>query len=134
MKVVVPIVGETNDEALSVAIKIARQQEMTLVAMLSRPVSEFDQESVDDEIDALCDRLDNEDIAYSTEVRLGEEDLGLAVAKVAADVEASLVVVSLAQPPTNGKLLLGSQIQRLLVGSPCSVLVVREKTLLEQGE
>lgn len=134
MKVVVPIVGETNDEALSVAIKIARQQEMTLVAMLSRPVSEFDQESVDDEIDALCDRLDNEDIAYSTEVRLGEEDLGLAVAKVAADVEASLVVVSLAQPPTNVKLLLGSQIQRLLVGSPCSVLVVREKTLLEQGE
>ena len=109
MKVVVPIVGETNDEALSVAIKIARQQEMTLVAMLSRPVSEFDQESVDDEIDALCDRLDNEDIAYSTEVRLGEEDLGLAVAKVAVDVEASLVVVSLAQPPTNGKLLLGRE-------------------------
>lgn len=128
MTVVVPLIRDANDDALSTAIKIARQQDMTLVAILSRPVSEFDQISIDEEIDALSDRLDREDIAYSMEVRLGEDELGVATAEVAADVDASLVVVSLAKRPANGKLLLGSQIQRVLVDTPCSVLVVPEGT------
>lgn len=64
MTVVVPLIRDANDDALSTAIKIARQQDMTLVAILSRPVSEFDQISIDEEIDALSDRLDREDIAY----------------------------------------------------------------------
>ncbi|MDP9807116.1 nucleotide-binding universal stress UspA family protein [Trueperella bonasi] len=128
MTVVVPVLDDAKDEALRVAIQIARRESMPLVALLNRPVSEFDQESVDAEIDALSDRLDREDIAYSTEVRLASQDLGASLAEVATHVEASIVVVSLAQRPTNGKLLLGSQIQRLLVESPCSVLVVREGT------
>lgn len=134
MAVIVPIIRESNDDALEAAIQIAKSQDVPLVAVLSRPVEEFDEQKLSEEIDALSDRLDREDIAYSTEVRLGEEGIAKAIAEAASDVDASLVVVSLAQRPANGKLLLGSQIQRLLVDSPCSVLVVRQGLLPTAAE
>lgn len=126
MPIVVPV-NQGIDEALTSAIELAQRQDHKLIALLHRPLHECDQDFVDQEIDALTDQLDAADIAFSIEVRVGEKDLATHISELVTEEKADLVVVSLARKPVNGKLLLGSQIQKLLVECPCSVLVVREK-------
>ncbi|MDF2419986.1 universal stress protein [Trueperella pyogenes] len=126
MPIVVPV-NQGIDEALTSAIELAQRQDHKLIALLHRPLHECDQDFVDQEIDALTDQLDAADIAFSIEVRVGEKDLATHISELVTKEKADLVVVSLARKPVNGKLLLGSQIQKLLVECPCSVLVVREK-------
>ncbi|MEW6896870.1 universal stress protein [Trueperella pyogenes] len=126
MPIVVPV-NQGIDEALTSAIELAQRQDHKLIALLHRPLYEYDQDFVDQEIDALTDQLDAADIAFSIEVRVGEKDLATHISELVTKEKADLVVVSLARKPVNGKLLLGSQIQKLLVECPCSVLVVREK-------
>ncbi|MEW6933378.1 universal stress protein [Trueperella pyogenes] len=126
MPIVVPV-NQGIDEALTSAIELAQRQDHKLIALLHRPLHEYDQDFVDQEIDVLTDQLDAADIAFSIEVRVGEKDLATHISELVTKEKADLVVVSLARKPVNGKLLLGSQIQKLLVECPCSVLVVREK-------
>ncbi|QTG76278.1 universal stress protein [Trueperella pecoris] len=127
MPVVVPVTPGARDDALVAAIDLCQRQERPLVVLLRRPVSEFHQETVDAEIDDLTELLERVDIAFSIEVRLGEEELATHIANVVTQTKASLVVVSLAKRPVNGRLRLGSQIQKLLLESQCAVLVVPER-------
>lgn len=128
MAIVVPIVPDASEHALRTAVDICRITDQPLVALFASPVSATNQDELDAQVDAMSDLLDQEDIAYSIEVRLDDAELASIISDVAAQVEASLVVVSAAQRLVGSKLLLGAQLQRLLVDSPCSILVVREPT------
>lgn len=126
MPVIVPVSRGERDDALASAIDLCRREDRLLIALLHRPLGHFDQESIDAEVDELTDRLDSADIGFRIEVRLDEKDLAWQISDLAQDAS-SLVVVSLAHKPAGGKLILGSQIQKLLLECPCSVLVVREQ-------
>ena len=126
MAVIVPVSHGGRDDALSSAIRLCRREDQPLIALLRRPIGEFEQEEIDSEIDELTDRLDGADIGFRIDVRVDETDLATQISELARE-ESSFVVVSLAHKPAGGKLRLGSQIQKLLLEGPCSVLVVREQ-------
>ncbi len=131
MTIVVPVIaGSKANYALSRAVKYARRTDGQLIAVLSRPHTEYSQDDIDSEIDTLTDYLDNEDIAFRIETRVDEEELASQLCEVAAERNAEVVMVSLALKPANGKLNLGSQVQRLLLEAPCDVLVLREDSFV----
>ena len=125
MSVIVPVNPAGSEAALSAAISLAQERDYKLVAVLRRPISEFDQENVDIEIDELTDKLEAADIAFKIEVCLGNAEIADHIIDLATTHQASMIVVSLDQRPASGKLILGNQIQKLLVDSTCDVLIVR---------
>ncbi|VEI12521.1 universal stress protein [Trueperella bialowiezensis] len=124
MAIIVPMMK--SEHALHAGIDIARRRHDTLVALFIRPVAHSDQHLVDEEVDGLAQRLDQADIAFRVEVRLTDSEPSRIISDVAQEFDAGLVVVSAAAGQSHGKYMLGTQIQKLLIECPCSVLVVRE--------
>ncbi|MFP7696059.1 universal stress protein [Trueperella sp. LYQ143] len=125
MPVIVPIVPG-QQVTLEKAIEVCRKYDSTLIALLYRPAKDYDAIDVDQEVDALTDVLEEADIAFSVEVRFADGELSEHISQLVEERQAELVVVGLARRPANGKIVLGSQIQRLLTDVDCAVLVVRD--------
>lgn len=73
---------------------------------------------------ALRARLEDSGVPFEVEQRLGEEGAEAVVA-VAEERDASLVVIGLRKRTPTGKLLFGSDAQRILLGVSCPVLAVK---------
>ena len=133
MSIIVPVTyGKHESYALSRAVQCAAARNEKLVAVLSRPRVDFTQEAIDYEVDMLSDALDEADIDFRVETRLDSDDIATHLIDAATAHDADLILVSLAHKPANGRLNLGTIVQKLLVEAPCDVLVAREEPMLPE--
>ncbi len=115
--------------ALSRAVEEARTRRTSLVVINSnRGGRDFDDETTkaaEAELQRFSDEMDNEglDLEVRQLVRGNEpaEDL----IAVANETEADLIVIGLRRRTPVGKLILGSNAQRILLDAPCAVLAVK---------
>lgn len=135
MTVVVPVhSGPEGEAALNAGIAYVREIGGRLLAVLHRPSSQISNEDLDQEIDDLSMRLEAEEIAFTVVPNTRSEDLAALISGTAKTEAASLIIVGLSEASNHGKLVLGTQVQRLLLEAPCAVLVVREGQVLPQPQ
>jgi len=116
-----------GEAALSAAVaEAARRQERLLVVNMSRDDVLADaHRAADDQLARV--RRDLGELGVEAEVRRVEEgsDAAEALLEVATEVDASVLVIGLRHRTPVGKLLLGSNAQRLLLEANCPVLAVK---------
>jgi nucleotide-binding universal stress UspA family protein len=116
-----------GEAALSAAVAEAtRRQERLLVVNMSRDDVLADAHRAADEQLARV-RRDLGELGIESEVRRVEEgsDASDALLAVASEVDASVLVIGLRHRTPVGKLLLGSNAQRILLEASCPVLAVK---------
>jgi nucleotide-binding universal stress UspA family protein len=129
--VVVGFVPKPEGEAaLQAAIAEAEENGHRLVVVSSLRSAESDQEWIAKthaELAAARARLDAAGVDYvihESEID-AEIDAADDLVQVARDEDAELVVIGIRRRSATGKLILGSQAQRILLDAPCPVLVVK---------
>jgi len=76
-------------------------------------------------VDELRTRLDASGVVYEIEQQVRGHDASEEVVEAADRVKASLIVIGLRRRTPTGKLLTGSQAQRILLDANCPVLAVK---------
>ncbi|MCW2699345.1 MAG: UspA domain protein [Blastococcus sp.] len=128
MTIVVGFVPSPEGEAaLSAALTEAqRRQEPLHIVNSSRgdslSDSRFASEPVLDEVRA---RLDSEGVVYEIEQLVRGHEASEELVEAADRVKASLLVIGLRRRTATGKLITGSQAQRILLDAHCPVLAVK---------
>jgi nucleotide-binding universal stress UspA family protein len=128
MTIVVGFVPTPEGEAaLSAAITEAQRREEPLhIVNSSRgdslADSRFASESALDEVRA---RLDRAGVVYEVEQLVRGHEASEELVEAAERVHASLLVIGLRRRTATGKLLTGSQAQRVLLDATCPVLAVK---------
>lgn len=116
-----------GEAALSAAVaEAARRQERLLVVNMSRDDVLADaHRAADAQLERV--RRDLAELGVQSEVRRVEEgsDASDALLAVASEVDASVLVIGLRHRTPVGKLLLGSNAQRILLEAGCPVLAVK---------
>ncbi len=126
MTIVVGYVPTNEGEAaLRAAVSETRRRESRLVVVLARRAHAEEHASFEAEADALRDRLDEEDIPYEVRQLRRSDDIAEDLVATAAEVEAELLVIGLRRRSPVGKLILGSNAQRILLDAGCPVLAVK---------
>jgi len=121
---------QEGEAALLAAITEVRERSGRLVVVTALRQDETDREWIaktHSELAAARERLDAAGIDYV--VRESEIDAEIDAAddlvQVARDEDAALIVIGIRRRTATGKLILGSQAQRILLDAPCPVLVVK---------
>jgi nucleotide-binding universal stress UspA family protein len=128
MTIVVGYVPTPEGEAaLSAAISESRLREEPLhVVNTSRGDSLVDSRfASDDALAAVRSRLDASGVVYEIDQHVGRHDASEELVDIADRVRASLIVIGLRRRTPTGKLLTGSQAQRVLLDAHCPVLAVK---------
>ncbi|MHB1290322.1 universal stress protein [Georgenia sp.] len=126
MTIVVGYVPTNEGEAaLAAAVTEARRRGSRLVVVLVRRARGEQHATFEAEADALRDRLDDQDVAYEVRQLRRSDDLADDLVTTAAEVEAELIVIGLRRRSPVGKLILGSNAQRILLDAACPVLAVK---------
>ncbi len=128
MTIVVGYVPTPEGEAaLTAAISEARLREEPLhVVNTSRGDSLVDSRFASG--DALAEvrrRLDESGVVYEVDQHVGSHEASEEVVDLADRIRASLIVIGLRRRTPTGKLLTGSQAQRILLHANCPVLAVK---------
>jgi nucleotide-binding universal stress UspA family protein len=79
----------------------------------------------EDALAAVRARLDESGIVYEIAQQLGRHDASDELVEIADRVKASLLVIGLRRRTPTGKLITGSQAQRILLDAHCPVLAVK---------
>ena len=115
--------------ALSRAAEEAQLRSSRLVVVNShRGGREFDRDdAVDTEADLAGVRRELDEAGVEHEIRTLERGMDPAddLVNVAAEVSAEIIVIGLRRRTPVGKLILGSNAQRVLLDAPCPVLAVK---------
>jgi nucleotide-binding universal stress UspA family protein len=116
-----------GDAALVAAISEARLREEPLhVVNTSRGDSLVDTRfASEDALAAVRTRLEESGVVYEIDQHVGSHDAADEVVDAADRVKASLIVIGLRRRTPTGKLLTGSQAQRILLDANCPVLAVK---------
>ena len=126
--VVAYIPSPLGDAALERGITEARAHGGDLVVVnVARGEALVEQRRLyDEEASALAARLDEAGVAYRLrrEVQPGVPPYEQ-ILDVAQDVDAQMIVIGIARRSPTGKLLFGSNAQRILLEAPCPVLAVK---------
>ena len=128
MGVVVGYVATAEGEAaLEVAVREARARDALLVVILSERTSRFGAEAlgVERQAEDLRTRFEDEDIRADVRVTTRGRDVADDIIDAAVATDADLIVIGLRRRSPVGKLLLGSNAQRILLDAPCPVLAVK---------
>ena len=128
MKIVVGYLRSPEGQAaLNVAATAAKDLNADLLVIHSYEPreSEGEAESYDAELDEVSDRLEAIGVPHSIRALSRGMSPAAEIVKVAAEVDAGLVVVGLRTRSPVGKALLGSVTQSVLFDSPCPVLTVK---------
>ena len=128
MTIVVGYVPTPEGEAaLTAAIAEARLREQPLhVVNTSRGDSLVDRRFVQEQrLQALRSRLDASGVVYEIDQQVRGHEASEEVVDAADRVKASLIVIGLRRRTPTGKLLTGSQAQRILLDAHCPVLAVK---------
>jgi nucleotide-binding universal stress UspA family protein len=131
MTIVVGYVPTPEGEAaLTAAVAEARLREEPLhVVNSTRGDSLIDSRFVQEEgLEELRSRLDATGVVYEIEQQVRGHEASEEVVEAATRVKASLIVIGLRRRTPTGKLLTGSQAQRILLDADCPVLAVKAAT------
>ncbi|ROR71767.1 universal stress protein [Bogoriella caseilytica] len=110
--------------ALAAAIMETRRRESRLVVVLTHGPNS-DDESLDALADTVRDELDEADVAYEVRQISRTDDVAETLVTTAEDLGAELLVIGLRRRSPVGKLILGTNAQRILLDAPCPVLAVK---------
>ncbi|GAA4433139.1 universal stress protein [Georgenia halophila] len=119
------VITNEGEAALEAAVEEARRRSTRLVVVLARKPGKDDPAATDAEADGVRDVLDEADIAYDIRQLRRADDVADALIATAEEVEAELIVIGLRRRSPVGKLILGSNAQRILLDAPCPVLAVK---------
>jgi nucleotide-binding universal stress UspA family protein len=128
MTIVVGYVPTPEGEAaLTAAIAEARLREQPLhIVNSARGDSLIDSRFVQESgIDDLRSRLDASGVVYEIDQKVRGHEASEEVVEAADRVKASLLVIGLRRRTPTGKLITGSQAQRILLDANCPVLAVK---------
>ena len=121
---------QEGEAALLAAIDEARRLGGRLIVVTALRQGETDTEWIaktQAELAAARERLDAAGIDYVVHESETDAEIDAAddLTQVARDEDADLVVIGIRRRTATGKLILGSQAQRILLDAPCPVLVVK---------
>lgn len=130
MTVVVGFVATVEGEAaLTRAIQEAQLRETNLVVVSShRGGSDFDGEDssrVDAQSEEISRRLEQAGVDFEVRTLVRGFEPAEDLISLAETTDADLIVIGLRRRSPVGKLLLGSNAQRILMDAPCAVLAVK---------
>ena len=126
MTVVVGYLATPEGEAaLETGVAEARRRDARVVVVISRRSRQEQHADVDAELDALRDRLDDAEVAYDVRQLGRGNDVASDIVETAEQTGAELIVIGLRRRSPVGKLILGSNAQRILLDAPCPVLAVK---------
>ncbi|MFH5823028.1 universal stress protein [Georgenia sp. AZ-5] len=126
MSIVVGYVStKEGDAALAAAVAEARRRGNKLVVVLSRRAQDEDPAALEAEADTVRDRLDDADVSYEVRQLRRGSDVADDLVSTAVEDGAELIVIGLRRRSPVGKLILGSNAQRILLDAPCPVLAVK---------
>jgi nucleotide-binding universal stress UspA family protein len=116
-----------GDAALAAAISEARLREEPLhVVNTSRGDSLVDSRFASgDALAAVRTRLDESGVVYEIDQQVSRHDASDQLVETADRIKASLIVIGLRRRTPTGKLITGSQAQRILLDANCPVLAVK---------
>ena len=128
MSVVVGYVPTAEgDAALGTAVREAESREVTLIVIISERGHRFAAEPA--ELQAAADevrrRLELTGLRYEVRQTTRGHDVAEDIVDAATAQDAQLIVIGLRRRSPLGKLLLGSNAQRILLDAPCPVLAVK---------
>jgi len=128
MCVVVGYVATAEGEAaLATAAAEARSRDVELVVILSERGHRFgtDPQDLQNLADDVASRLDGSGLRYEVRQTSRGRDVAEDIIGAAESGAAELIVIGLRRRSPVGKLLLGSNAQRILLDAPCPVLAVK---------
>lgn len=128
MSVVVGYVSTPEGEAaLEVAVAEAQARDASLVVVLSERGHRFgtDAGELQAQADEVRRRLDATDLRYDVRLTSRGRDVAEDIISAATNEGGVLIVIGLRRRSPVGKLLLGSNAQRILLDAPCPVLAVK---------
>ena len=116
-----------GDAALTAAISEAQLREEPLhVVNTSRGDAPVDNRLASEEqLAAVRDKLDASGVTYELEQKFQGDDPAAQLVDTADRLQASLLVIGMRRRSPTGKLLTGSQAQRILLDANCPVLAVK---------
>ena len=116
-----------GDAALTAAISEAQLRNEALhVVNTSRGDAPVDNRlASQDQLAAVRDRLDASGVTYEIEQKFQGDDPAAQLVDLADQLQASLLVIGIRRRTPTGKLLTGSQAQRILLDANCPVLAVK---------
>lgn len=118
-----------GDAALRLAAKEAKLRGASLVVVNShrggRDFDEADAARSESELDAVRMQLQEAGIEHEVRQLVRGMDPAEDLVTVAAEVSADVIVIGLRRRSPVGKLILGSNAQRVLLDAPCPVLAVK---------
>lgn len=118
-----------GDAALERAIEEARRHEDRLVVLnVARGDSAIEDDRVSDpQAEKLARRLAESGVEHEVELLVEPGDVADEVIEAAERLDADLIVIGLRHRTAVGKLILGSDAQRILMHASCPVLAVKTR-------
>lgn len=116
-----------GDAALDAAMAQAQARDTRLVVVLSERGHRFGAEATELQgyADDVRQRLDEAGLRHDVRLTSRGRDVADDIIAAASENEAELIVIGLRRRSPVGKLLLGSNAQRILLDAPCPVLAVK---------
>ena len=114
--------------ALARAVEEARARQSRLIVINSnRGGRDFDEESqaADAELQRVADELGGDGLSLEVRQLVRGNEPAEDLISVANETNADLIVIGLRRRTPVGKLILGSNAQRILLDAPCAVLAVK---------
>lgn len=115
---------DEGEAALSVAVQEAQLRSSRLIVVISRRRGE-DPSALASATDAVRDRLDEAGVGYEVRELENGRDIADDLLDTAEENEAVLIVIGLRRRSPVGKLILGSNAQRILLDAATPVLAVK---------
>ena len=115
-------------QGLTAAVEEARRRDTDLVVVVTEKAHAPSPEAVEerqDELEVLTRAAQSQGVAVDIRVLGERRDVAEDLIAVAEEVDAEVLVIGLRRRSPVGKLILGSNAQRILLGSPCPVLAVK---------
>ena len=119
-----------GDVALDAAIDEARSRETRLIVVLSERGNRFgaDAAALQAHADDVRRRLEETGLRHDVRLTSRGRDVADDIIAAATEDDGDLIVIGLRRRSPVGKLILGSNAQRILLDAPCPVLAVKPQT------
>lgn len=128
MAVVVGFIATAEGRAaLDAAIEEAKLRDERLLVLVHGGRS-ADQDAIEEAVEEAREHIDPSGVGYEVRHLQRGKDVAEALVHTAIDVEASLIVIGIRRRSPLGKLILGSNAQRILLDAPCHVLAAKPLT------